>query len=75
MKTRTGGLTRRQALVTVAGIVGTLHARPVASTQYGRVMLLVLDDVQEIQIRYRGRVASVNPTMVIDALSGKGEQE
>lgn len=73
MKRPIGGLTRRQAIVVVTGVVGTIYSRPIASTQSGRVMMLALDDVQEIQIRYRGRVASVSPAMVIDALTGKGE--
>jgi hypothetical protein len=68
-------LSRRQALVVVSGVVGTLYARPISATQSGRVMSLALDDVAEIQIRSRGRSASVTPDMLIDALSGRSSKD
>jgi len=65
-------LSRRQALEAVAIIAGSIYSVPVGATQYGRVMMLALDDVAEIVVRYRGRQVSVNPAEVIMALSGKG---
>jgi hypothetical protein len=57
----------------VAGLAGTLYATTAGAGSQGRIMMLALDDVQEIIVRYRGRQVAISPAMIVDALSGKGE--
>ena len=69
-------MNRRTALQVVGTVVGTLYGRTgmeysVASgkAQVNRcVISLVLDDVSAIEVRYRGRLASIDPNILMDAL-------
>jgi acetolactate synthase small subunit len=64
------GLTRRAALQAVGAMVGVLYGTTtVANGQ--KTLMLALDDVGAITLRFRGRTVSVSPAQVVDALSGR----
>lgn len=66
---------RRTALQLVGLVAGTLYGS-VAEAQNGRrVMTLALDDIEGIVIRHRGRQVFVDPSAVVDALSGKSQED
>jgi hypothetical protein len=58
---------RRTALTAVATLCGYLYGKPVVA-QSGQVMLLALDGVDVIEVRYRGQRVFVNPAEVVAAL-------
>lgn len=60
-------MNRRTALAYVGTIAGYLYGRPIRAEQ-GQAMLLVLDGVEVIDVRYRGRRVMVNPHEILDAL-------
>ena len=62
------GPDRRAALTGLVGIVGFLFGRSGPPSQYGRPIQLVLDDVAQIDVFYRGQRVSVHPQEVINAL-------
>lgn len=67
-------ISRRDALVAVAGVTGFIHGRetPVAQS-YDATMVLALDRVRYISVVYRGREARITPEELLLALSGKEE--
>lgn len=70
-----GGLTRRMALQLVGGMTAALYGAPGISADGQRGILLALDDVQQITLRYRGRTATISPGELLDALGGTTKKE
>ncbi len=60
-------MNRRTALATLGTVVGYIYGRPVKA-QNANIMLLALDGVDVIEVRYRGQRVFVNPAEVMAAL-------
>lgn len=60
-------MTRRNALTVLGAMVGYIYGRPVQA-QGANIMLLALDGVDVIEVRYRGQRVFVNPAEIIAAL-------
>jgi hypothetical protein len=67
-------MNRRAALKAVGAVAGTLYGTTRGVTAQ-RQMMLVLDDLQVITVRYRGREVSVSPSEIVDALQGKNRPQ
>jgi hypothetical protein len=68
-------LTRRQIVLSMMTGAAILHGKAIATEQAGqglrRQMLLALDAIDDIVIRYRGRQVVLTPSEVMDQLGGK----
>ena len=64
-----GSITRRSALQIVGAMTATLWGELPVTARQQRVLSLSLDDVSRIEVRYRGRVATVDPADLVSALA------
>lgn len=64
-------MTRRDALVAVAGVLGVVYA-PRTPGRVNTDLRLVLDNNESIEVVYRGQVARITPAEIMAALTRKG---
>lgn len=66
-------MTRREAIVAVAGVMGVMHGSPFVDPLHAgqRALTLPLDGIEGIVVQYRGQRVLLSPEDIMRALAGK----